>query len=284
MALTTVPVELANLDGAVTINESSADADFRVESNANTHMLFVDAGNNRIGINDSAPQQLVDIYDSTLPVVRLTNGRNEGSGSDYDLGKIEFFTDDSSGTGARVLTEINAIGDAASAAPGGIFVIKTAPTNSATVERLRIDSAGYVTMPSQPAFRVKPSTNQSNFAIDGWVDVAFGNEAFDVGDNFASSTFTAPVTGKYQLNLQLRLNNVDSAANFYQARINTSNQIFYTTIDPDFGQDAAYWTFILSIFTDMDASDTATVGIFQSLGTSQTDVSNDSHFSGYLVA
>jgi len=145
-------------------------------------------------------------------------------------------------------------------------------------------TGGEVTMAKQPAFRVKPSSNQSNFAIDGWVDVAFGNEAFDVGDNFASSTFTAPVTGKYQLNLQLRLNNVDSAANFYQARINTSNQIFYTTIDPDFGQDAAYWTFILSIFTDMDASDTATVGIFQSLGTSQTDVSNDSHFSGYLVA
>ena len=118
MSITKISAAMTDLDGAVTINESSADADFRVESNANTHMLFVDAGNNRIGINDSAPQQLVDIYDSTLPVVRLTNGRNEGSGSDYDLGKIEFFTDDSSGTGARVLTEINAIGDAASAAPG----------------------------------------------------------------------------------------------------------------------------------------------------------------------
>ena len=103
-------------------------------------MLFVDAGNNRIGINDSAPEQLVDIYDSTLAVVRLTNGRNESSGSDYDLGKIEFFSDDSSGTGARVLTEINAIADAASAAPGGIFVIKTAVTNEAAVERVRFDA------------------------------------------------------------------------------------------------------------------------------------------------
>ena len=39
-----------DLDGAVTINESSADVDFRVESNGNTHMLFVDGGNNRVGI------------------------------------------------------------------------------------------------------------------------------------------------------------------------------------------------------------------------------------------
>ena len=90
-----------------------------------------------------------------------------------------------------------------------------------------------------------------------------------------TSSVILPITGT--------LTNVDSAANFYQARINTSNQIFYTTIDPDFGQDAAYWTFILSIFTDMDENDTAIVGIYQSLGTSQTDVSNDSHFSGYLV-
>jgi len=127
-------------------NQEGVDVNFRVESNDRNHMLFVDAGNNRIGINDSAPQQLVDIYDSTLPVIRLTNGRNEGVGSDYDLGKIEFFSDDSSGTGARVLTEINAIADAASTAPGGIFVIKTAATNSATVERLRIDNDGDVSI------------------------------------------------------------------------------------------------------------------------------------------
>jgi len=37
-------------DAAVVFNESSADVDFRVESNGNTHMLFVDGGNNRVGI------------------------------------------------------------------------------------------------------------------------------------------------------------------------------------------------------------------------------------------
>ena len=37
------------------INEDSANLDFRVESDTNTHALFVDAGNGRIGINDSDP-------------------------------------------------------------------------------------------------------------------------------------------------------------------------------------------------------------------------------------
>lgn len=40
-----------NLDGkAVTVNESSADLDFRVESNGNANMLFVDGGNDKVAI------------------------------------------------------------------------------------------------------------------------------------------------------------------------------------------------------------------------------------------
>ena len=34
--------------GAIVFNEASADLDFRVESNGNTHQLFVDGGNDRI--------------------------------------------------------------------------------------------------------------------------------------------------------------------------------------------------------------------------------------------
>jgi len=44
-----------NPDGAVTINESGADVDFRVESDGLTHALFVEGGNGRIGINTGSP-------------------------------------------------------------------------------------------------------------------------------------------------------------------------------------------------------------------------------------
>ena len=37
-------------DGAITFNEGSADVDFRVESNGEANMLFVDGGNDRVGI------------------------------------------------------------------------------------------------------------------------------------------------------------------------------------------------------------------------------------------
>ena len=45
-AFTTTPAA----GGHAVFNEGSIDADFRVESNDNTHMLFVDGGNNRVGI------------------------------------------------------------------------------------------------------------------------------------------------------------------------------------------------------------------------------------------
>ena len=41
--------------GEFAINEGSADIDFRIESNANANMLFVDGGNNSVLVNKSAP-------------------------------------------------------------------------------------------------------------------------------------------------------------------------------------------------------------------------------------
>jgi len=50
--------------GAV-FNEASADVDFRVESNGQPGMFFVDGGNDRVGIKTSTPSALLDIGDAT---------------------------------------------------------------------------------------------------------------------------------------------------------------------------------------------------------------------------
>ena len=42
-------------DAAQVFNESSADADFRIESNGQANMFFVDGGNDKIGIGTSTP-------------------------------------------------------------------------------------------------------------------------------------------------------------------------------------------------------------------------------------
>ena len=56
MILATAEAPRLHLDGAeVTVNEGSYNTDFRVESDINTHALFVDAGNNQVVVGTSSP-------------------------------------------------------------------------------------------------------------------------------------------------------------------------------------------------------------------------------------
>ena len=53
----------------VVFNDPSNDMDFRVESNGNTHMLFVDAGNDRVGIGASSPSAALHVNSGGTNVV-----------------------------------------------------------------------------------------------------------------------------------------------------------------------------------------------------------------------
>tara|TARA_Y100000385_G_scaffold282613_1_gene337352 strand:+ start:20 stop:3223 length:3204 start_codon:yes stop_codon:yes gene_type:complete len=55
-------VERMSMNGAESVfNEDGVDRDFRVESNNYTHALFVNGGNSRVGINDSAPDRELEV-------------------------------------------------------------------------------------------------------------------------------------------------------------------------------------------------------------------------------
>jgi hypothetical protein len=54
-----------SVDGAVVFNESGADVDFRVESDDNANMLFVDGGNDRVGIGTASPDLKLDVTHAT---------------------------------------------------------------------------------------------------------------------------------------------------------------------------------------------------------------------------
>jgi hypothetical protein len=137
---------------------------------------------------------------------------------------------------------------------------------------------------NHPAFLVRPTSNQLNIAADdSFATIAFGTEVFDQGDNFASNTFTAPVTGKYQLNVNIYLHNIHSASGYYDIKVLTSNRSYFTIFDPDFGQDAQYWHLNHSVLVDMDVNDTVSILIRQASGTAQTDIDVTSNFSGFLV-
>lgn len=92
--------------GSVVINEGSADIDFRVESNGNANMLFVDGTNNRVGIGTNSPayqfHSIITTANSYAAALQtdedsqsfgpgLLLHRNSASPADADiLGKITF--------------------------------------------------------------------------------------------------------------------------------------------------------------------------------------------------
>ena len=153
-------------------------------------------------------------------------------------------------------------------------------------EVMRLGDGGEVTMPSQPAFHVHPASAQTNIATGG-VTIVYGTERFDVGSNFASNTFTAPIGGKYFLQVSIQLRNVDTASAYYVTSLITSNKTYEFTFDPGMSEgegDWNAWNWEFSTIADMDASDTAYVTLNQETGTAQSDINvAGTWFSGCLV-
>tara|TARA_R100001224_G_C3967455_1_gene131322 strand:- start:113 stop:751 length:639 start_codon:yes stop_codon:yes gene_type:complete len=155
-----------------------------------------------------------------------------------------------------------------------------------TTTSITFDANGQILKPLQTYFRVRKSGHQENFATGTNVVVTWETEDFDVGGNFASNTFTAPVTGIYLFHLTLRLDNLETASGYYSASINTSNREYrwiehFPTIS-----DKSYFTVHVTAIIDMDASDTADARIYQHSSTAQTDIKDDQTrtlFQGYLL-
>ena len=64
-SLETGAAERLRVDNSNTVfNEAGANIDFRIESDTKTHMFFLDAGNDRIGINTSSPTCMLQINDT----------------------------------------------------------------------------------------------------------------------------------------------------------------------------------------------------------------------------
>ncbi len=150
---------------------------------------------------------------------------------------------------------------------------------------LEVQTSGEINKPLQPAFNVALTSNSStSFIPDGsWATVQFTGEVFDVGANFSSYTFTAPVTGKYLLTTSVRVNSISHTATYYWLRIDTSNRNYYGTLldsnDLDNGGTIEFHTFNLTVIADMDANDTATVDLSRNGGSATAVVQGNSSTS-----
>jgi len=144
-----------------------------------------------------------------------------------------------------------------------------------------IDGSGHVTKPLQPAFAATGSGDTANPASGA--QIVFDTEIYDVNGDFASNTFTAPVTGKYQLNVSVRYGNMDADSTYNLMQLTTSNRAYYHIMNGTcFDSDVTYKEFNISMIADMDANDTADVAYAYSGGAQQTDMQTR-WFTGALI-
>jgi len=131
----TARVTLTNT--AVVVNEGGGDVDFRVEGDTDANLLFVDAGNDRVGVGTNAPTSLVDVVKADTPSVRIRATNDAGTASPA----LELMRGSNSTFGADGRTDFKIENT------GGAFTI-TSGTSGSVDERMRITSDGYLRMAS----------------------------------------------------------------------------------------------------------------------------------------
>lgn len=127
---------------------------------------------------------------------------------------------------------------------------------------IAISANGEVTMAAQPAVAVSANA-QSNVTGDGATHtVLWANEIFDQNSDFASPTFTAPVTGRYLVTVFVGTQGITTASTSRVINLLTSNRNYQRIVnDIPSGVNATSETIGISILADMDAADTFTVSI-----------------------
>ena len=171
--------ELASFTGSsIVLNESGADQDFRVESDGNANMLFVDGGNDRVGVGTTTRANLSSSVGSTAAlqvegltaanssasVIRNANsvngpylslGKSRGTGlggttivqSGDQLGVISFLGSDGTDLeiGAQIIGTVNGT-PGANDMPGALAFLTTADGAVTPSERMTISSSGAITI------------------------------------------------------------------------------------------------------------------------------------------
>ena len=266
---------------------------------------------------DSSMHLIRHSADAVGPQIRLAKSRHATIGSHTIVqacdvvGTIGFYGDDGVDLVSPV-AEIRAVidtytgtldgcGDFIDAAPGandmpGRLEFYTTPDGTqASALAMSINNGGIITTPKQPAFLETIATTIANETGDGTsYVVVWDNEVFDQNADFATSTFTAPVTGRYRLSLVISLSGIGSGQVDARVLLTASNRVVqhhFHGYNHRNGTSGTSGT-TLNTLMDMDETDTVTVTAYVGPGGQSKDVDIEgtgssnaySLFSGELVA
>ncbi len=173
------------------------------------------------------------------------------------------------------------------------FVNASIPTLQGTL-RQNIDRTGQVTFPTTACFLSHTNPNINNVTGDGttYSPIIFNIEVFDQDSNYDPVTgiFTAPVTGRYNFQSQLQINQVAVSHTTGFFDLITSNRTFRIGGNNPGAVMTTTTTFSYggSCTCDMDAGDTALMSIVVDNGALVIDIqggpSATSFFGGELIA
>ena len=161
-------------------------------------------------------------------------------------------------------------------------------------------SGSHVLMPGRVAFLASFQSSGvalSNVGPDA-EQIVFNRAVINIGNCYNTSTgyFTAPVGGVYTFNWDFRLQEIDSAINYFQIYTTKNDtpangtsivdkDVFVLTVDvnSDLVADSSYRSFSQSSMFSLVAGDTIKITYSHNGGADQVDINGESHFMGYLI-
>jgi len=253
-------------DEHLTLNADGSSKDIKLQSNASEKVIVKSDG--KVGIGTSSPARTFHVNSADANIASFEGHQGEGvvisSGTNGQVDIIGYDDGASSYNPIHIRSGTN-----------GIF----------------LDTTGAVTMPSQPAFQLIRTTNVSNVTGNGTsYTVVFNNEEFDQNADCSTTTFTAPVTGKYQFSFAIIFVSLSSATDVF-VDLSTSNGSYRWNPagnNPTVTGNTSYPSISGSILADLDASDTAVLEVtVNGVGGDTVDIygspTSGTYFSGHLA-
>ena len=173
-ATTNISLTPTSTGGVVNVRDSSGNS-----------QILLDARTTQVGIGTSSPTSVIHASSASNTAINLqTSNASSSVSTNYTSANRTFYT------GVDI---------------GGANSAYTVYDGTAGSERMRIDSAGRVTMPYQPSWSLSRGTNQY-YATTGGAVIPFYNTGNYVGRHVTGVTsngsgrITVPVSGRYQIN------------------------------------------------------------------------------------